>query len=76
MFRLFCSWICRKSLWDTVPFVELRGIESIRSVLHRNKLKWFRHVQRKLDGDWVKKCMEYLRLSGPNCKGMTNDGMV
>ena len=29
------------------------------SVLHQNRLRWYGHVLRKEDNDWVKKCMEY-----------------
>ena len=31
------------------------------SVLQQNRLRWYRHVLRKDDNDWVKKCMEYER---------------
>ena len=29
------------------------------SVLQQNRLRWYGHVLRKKDNDWVKKCMEY-----------------
>ena len=32
---------------------------SVISVLQRNRLRWYGHVLRKEDNDWVKKCMEY-----------------
>ena len=28
-------------------------------VLEQNRLRWYGHVLRKEDNDWVKKCMEY-----------------
>ena len=28
-------------------------------VLQQNRLRWYGHVMRKEDNDWVKKCMEY-----------------
>jgi len=28
-------------------------------VLQQNRLRWYGHVLRKEDNDWVKKCMEY-----------------
>ena len=28
-------------------------------VLQHNRLRWYGHVLRKYDDDWVKKCMEY-----------------
>ena len=30
------------------------GIDSVSDVLRRNRLKWFGHVERKNDDDWVK----------------------
>jgi len=33
-------------------------VDSI-SVLQQNSLRWYGHVLRKEDNDWVKKCMEY-----------------
>jgi len=47
---------------DRVPSKELRGrlqLEDIISVLQRNRLRWYGHVLRNEDNDWVKKCMEY-----------------
>ena len=31
----------------------------ITSLLQQNRLRWYGHVLRKDDNDWVKKCMEY-----------------
>ena len=28
-------------------------------ILQQNRLRWYGHVLRKEDTDWVKKCMEY-----------------
>ena len=55
-------WMCGVKLQDRVPSKELRGrleLEDIISVLQRNRLRWYGHVLRKEDNDWVKKCMEY-----------------
>jgi len=38
---------------------ERLGIDDISSILQQNRLQWYRHVLRKEDNDWVKKCMEY-----------------
>jgi len=49
-------------LQDRVPSKELRGrlgLDDIILVLQRNRLRWYGHVLRKEDNDWVKKCMEY-----------------
>jgi len=29
------------------------------SVLQKNRLRWYGHVLRKEDNDWVKKCIDY-----------------
>ena len=35
------------------------GIDDIALVLQQNRLRWYGHMLRKEDDDWVKKCMEY-----------------
>jgi len=55
-------WMCGVKLQDRVPSKELRGrlgLEDIISVLQWNRLRWYGHVLRKEDNDWVKKCMKY-----------------
>jgi len=37
----------------------LLDIDNIVLVLQQNRLRWYGHVLRKDDDDWVKKCMEY-----------------
>ena len=38
---------------------ERLGVDDIALILQRNRLRWYWHVLRKDDDDWVKKCMEY-----------------
>jgi len=55
-------WMCGVKLQDRIPIKELRGrlgLDDIISVLQRNRLRWYGHVLRKEDNDWVKKCMAY-----------------
>jgi hypothetical protein len=33
------------------------GLESVRKVMRRGKLRWFGHVMRSGEDDWLKKCM-------------------
>jgi len=40
----------------------LRGFKVV------NRLRWYGHVLRKDDDDWVKKCMEY-EVEGPRPRG-------
>jgi len=38
---------------------ERLGIDDIILILQQNRLRWYGHVLRKEDTDWMKKCMEY-----------------
>ena len=49
-------WMCGVKLQELRARLEL---EDIISVLQQNRLRWYGHVLRKEDNDWVKKCMEY-----------------
>ena len=54
--------MCGVKLQDRIPNKGLRerlGLDDVISVLQRNRLRWYGHVLRKEDNDWVKKCMEY-----------------
>ena len=47
---------------DKVPTVEQRrrlGIEGVVEVMRRGRLRWFGHVERKADGDWVSACRNF-----------------
>jgi len=55
-------WMCNVKVKDRVPSKLLRerlGIDYIILILQQNMLRWYRHVLRKEDTDWLKKCMEY-----------------
>jgi hypothetical protein len=52
-------WMRGVSLRDTVHSEDFRtwvGMEPIGEVYRRNRLRWFEHVERKEDDDWVKRC--------------------
>ena len=56
------GWMCGVKLKDRLPSKELRerlGVDDIALILQQNRLRWYGHVLRKDDDDWVKKCMEY-----------------
>jgi len=66
-------WMCGVKLKDKLPSKELRerervGIDDIALVLQQNRLRWYGHVLRKEDNDWVKKCIEY-EVEGPRPRG-------
>ena len=51
--------ICGVTLMDRFSSEELRrrlGIDSVTEVVRRGRLRWFGHVERKDDNDWVKAC--------------------
>ena len=55
-------WVCGISLKDRRTKEELRrlvGVEPITTFIRSGRLRWYGHVMRKGDEDWVKKCMEY-----------------
>ena len=63
--------MCGVKLKDRLPSKELRerlGIDDIALVLQQNRLRWYGHVLRKDDDDWVKKCMEH-EVEGSRSRG-------
>jgi len=51
-------WMCNVKVKDGVPSKELRerlGIDDIILILQQNRLRWYGHLLRKEDTDWVKK---------------------
>ena len=64
-------WMCGVELVDGLPGGELRerlGVDDMALVLQQNRLRWYGHVLRKDDDDWVKKCMEY-EVEGSRARG-------
>ena len=39
------------------------GVESITSVMRRGRLRWYGHVERKLNKEWTSKC-RYVEVDG------------
>ena len=63
--------MCGVSLRDKITSVMLRermGVEAIGVVVKQNRLRWFGHVERKDDCDWVKGCT-VLEVDGPKPRG-------
>ena len=36
---------------------ELLGLEPVSLMIKKSRLRWFGHVERKDDNDWVKRCI-------------------
>ena len=59
-------WMCGISMKDRKTNEELRrlvGVEPITTVIRSGRLRWYGHVMKKGEEDWVKKCMEF-RVEG------------
>ena len=64
-------WMCGVSMKNRRTCEELRklvGVEPITTVIRNGRLRWYGHVMRKGDEDWVQKCMEY-RVEGRRLVG-------
>jgi len=51
--------MCGVKLSDKVACEELRdrlGLEDVLTVLQHDRLRWYGHVLRKENSEWVKKC--------------------
>jgi len=55
-------WRCGVKLNERKKSEELRellGLEPVRLMIKKSKLRWFGHVERKDDNDWVKHCITW-----------------
>ena len=55
-------WLCSVSMKDrkiSEEWRELVGVEPFTTVIKSGRLRWYEHVMRKSDQDWVNKSMEY-----------------
>ena len=64
-------WMCGVTLKDRISSMELRrrlGVEGVLEVIKRSRLRWFGHVERKAEGDWVGAC-RVLEVEGIRGRG-------
>src|SRR5213080_962493 len=57
--RMMMRWMCGVRLKDRVASERLREqlvVDSVFDVVRVGRLRWFGHVMRKSDDEWVKKC--------------------
>ena len=64
-------WMCGVKLNARKKSEELRkllGLEPVSLIIKKSRLRWFGHVERKDDNDWVKRCITWevqgIRLRG------------
>jgi hypothetical protein len=54
-------WMCGVKLRDRIPNEELRrrmGIESVKDALVRRRLRWWGHIERREESNWLKRCQK------------------
>ena len=64
-------WMAHVTVKDRKSATELLGkfqLHPIRSVVQRSRLRWFGHVERMKDDNWVKKCRN-LEVAGKRSQG-------
>ena len=57
--NMMVRWMCGVTLKNRNASADLRSrlnIESVRDVVRRGRLRWYGHVERRPDDDWLKKC--------------------
>jgi len=56
-------WMCGVKITDRFWSSQLRDrdtrLDDIITVVQRQRLRWYGHVLRKDENDWVKKCIDY-----------------
>jgi len=63
--------MCNVSLMDrksSSVLLDMLGINTMEEVIRCGRLRWFGHVERKSDGDWIRKCMSH-EVTGTRPKG-------
>ena len=59
--RAMARWMCGVSLWDRISAEDIMlrlDIEEVLNVVRRGRLRWFGHVQRKEECDWMSACRD------------------
>ena len=52
-------WMCGVKLNERKKSGELLGLEPVSLMIKKSRLRWFGHVERKDDHDWVKRCITW-----------------
>ena len=69
--RQMLKRICGGTLKERISSEELRqrlDVEGVMDVIRRGRLRWYGHVMRKQDEDWVKKCIS-MEVDGKKPRG-------
>jgi len=60
--RSMIRWMCGVKLNErkkSEELGELLGLEPVRLMIKKSRLRWFGHVERKDDNDWVRRCITW-----------------
>jgi hypothetical protein len=69
--RMMARWMRGVTLKNKIRSEDLLrslGVVSVSDVVRRGRLRWFGHVERKSDDDWVKGCQN-LEIEGRAARG-------
>src|SRR6266446_4178714 len=69
--RMMVRWMCGVTLKDKrscATLLSRLGIDCVEEIVRRGRLRWFGHLERKNDDEWVKKCRN-LKVEGEKCRG-------
>ena len=58
MVKLMCG-VTLKDRKRNQELLDRLGIECVDDVVRRGRLRWFGHVHRKAEGDWLKLCGKF-----------------
>ena len=67
-------WMCGVKLNERKKSEELRellGLEPVSLMIKKSRLRWFGHVERKDDNDWVKRCITLKALDREDAQRKT-----
>ena len=68
--RMMVRWMCGVSLKDrkrSVDLYSLLGVQSMAGVVRQGRLRWFGHVERKSEDDWVSACRNVVVAGDERC---------
>ena len=69
---MMVRWMCGVSLKDrkhSEDLYSLLGLQREAKVVRQGRLKWFGHVKRKNEDDWVSACRNVVVEAGVRCEG-------
>ena len=68
-------WMCGVKLNEGKKSEELIGLEPVSLMIKKSRLRWFGHVERKDDNDWVKRCITW-EVEGIRQRGRQKKDLV